>query len=152
MRRHLPQGGVVMMRVLIAPVAAALACLVSSGGAQIANYGKYPNWKGQWTVILAPGVGGQNVKFDPNKPWGPGQQAPLTPEYENVLEKSMADQAAGGLGNYPSAYCMAGGMPRMMSTGRFEYVVTPETTYILVDGDVDHTRRIFTDRRPWPTD
>ncbi|HEY7301923.1 MAG TPA: hypothetical protein VH684_28870 [Xanthobacteraceae bacterium] len=138
------------MRSQFATIAAALACLLSSGSAQTANHGNYPNWKGQWTVILVPGVGGQNVKCDPTKPWGFGQQAPLTPEYQKVLEASMADQAAGGVGNYPSAYCMAGGMPRMMSTGRFEYVITPETTYILVDGDVDHTRRIFTDGRPWP--
>jgi hypothetical protein len=126
-----------MVRSSTAMIGAALACSLSSGSAQITNHGKYPSWKGQWTVILAPGVGGQNVKFDPNKPWGPGQQAPLTPEYQKVLEESMADQVAGGVGNYPSAYCMAGGMPRMMSTGRFEYVITLETTYILVDGDVD---------------
>jgi hypothetical protein len=133
-------------------VGLAVALLIRSGSAQVANDGKYPNWKGQWTVILKPGVGGQNVRFDPNKPWGLGQEAPLTPEYQKVLEDSMADQAAGGLGNYPSARCLAGGMPRMMSTGRFEYVITPETTYILVDGDVDHTRRVFTDGRPWPAD
>jgi hypothetical protein len=138
------------MRSQVTTIAAALACFLSSGSAQIANHESYPNWKGQWTVIIALGVGGQAVKFDPNKPWGPGQQAPLTPEYEKVLQASMADQAAGGLGNYPSAHCMAGGMPRMMSTGRFEYVITPETAYILVDGDVDHIRRIFTDGRAWP--
>jgi hypothetical protein len=46
-----------------------------------------------------PSFGGQIIKFDPAKPWGPGQQAPLTPEYKKVLEDSMADQARGGLGN-----------------------------------------------------
>src|SRR5262245_20783917 len=39
---------------------------------------KYPNLKGQWTVIITPGLEGQAVKFDPTKPWGRGQQAPLT--------------------------------------------------------------------------
>jgi hypothetical protein len=32
-----------------------------------------------------------------------------------------------------------------------EYIVTPETTYILI-GYVDHHRRIFTDGRDWPAD
>jgi hypothetical protein len=110
---------------------------------------EYPNWKGQWTVILAPGMEGQTVKFDPTKPWGPGQDAPLTPEYQKVHADSMADQASGGLGNYPTATCHPGGMPRMMSVGEFEFVVTPETTYILISGE-DQDRRIFTDGRPWP--
>src|SRR4051812_40642967 len=49
---------------------------------------KYPNWKGQWSVILVPGLGGQAVKFDPTKPWGKGQEAPLTPEYQKIHEES----------------------------------------------------------------
>jgi hypothetical protein len=134
-------------RVVICTIAAALL----ASGAQAADDAKYPNFKGQWTVILKPGLEGQRVKFDPNKPWGRGQEAPLTPEYQKVHEASMADQAKGGLGNYPTATCHPGGMPRMMSTGEYEYVVTPETTYILIGGE-DHYRRIFTDGRPWPTE
>jgi hypothetical protein len=107
--------------------------------------------KGQWSVILTPGLGGQRVKLDPTKPWGRGQEAPLTAEYQKVHEESMADQANGGLGNYPTATCHPGGMPRMMSTGQYEYIVEPETTYILIGGE-DHYRRIFTDGRPWPAD
>ena len=63
----------------------------------------------------------------------------------------MADQAKGGLGNYPTARCLPGGMPRMMTFGDHEYVITPETTYILIGGE-DQFRRIFTDGRDWPTD
>ena len=66
---------------------------------------RYPNLHGQWTVIITPGLEGQAVKFDPTKPWGRGQQAPLTAEYQKVHEDSMADQAKGGLGNYPTATC-----------------------------------------------
>jgi hypothetical protein len=61
----------------------------------------------------------------------------------------MADQAKGGLGNYPTARCLPGGMPRMM-TAASEYVITPETTYILLGGGEDHIRRVFTDGRDWP--
>jgi len=43
------------------------------------------------------------------------------------------------------------GMPLMMIAFRpLEFVVTPETTYILIGGS-EHYRRIFTDGRPWPT-
>src|SRR5438094_4912248 len=61
----------------------------------------------------------------------------------------MADQKNGGLGNYPTAQCLPSGMPRMMTFGYHEYVITPETTYILLTGS-DHLRRIFTDGRDWP--
>jgi hypothetical protein len=67
------------------------------------------------------------------------------------LEASLADQAAGGLGNVPTARCLPAGMPHMMMAfGPQEYVITPETTYILINWD-DHDRRIFTDGRDWPT-
>lgn len=133
----------------IAALAVAAALNTAIDRARAADHAKYPDWSGQWTVILTPGLAGQRVKFDPTKPWGPGQGAPLTAEYQKVLENSMADQAKGGIGNYPSATCRAGGMPRMMSVGQFEYVVTPETTYVLLGGE-DHYRRIFTDGRDWP--
>jgi hypothetical protein len=122
----------------------------SLAGAQDAS--SYPDWKGQWYLVIIPGMDGQVVKFDPAKPWGRGQEAPLTPEYQKVHEDSMADQAKGGLGNYPTATCHVGGMPRMMSVpGQYEFIVEPATTYILM-GTEDHTfRRIFTDGRPWPT-
>jgi hypothetical protein len=132
----------------IAAVAAAL--MLTIGGAQ-ADDARYPNWKGQWSRLLIPGVGGQGA-FDQTRFWGRGQQAPLTPEYQKVWEDSMADQAKGGLGNYPPATCHPGGMPRMMYFGAQEYVISPDVTYLLVGGGVDQHRRIFTDGRAWPTD
>ena len=130
-------------------LALAIGLSISLPAARAFDESKYPDLKGQWVVILKPGLGGQRVKFDPNKPWGRGQDAPLTDEYKKIHEESMADQAKGGLGNYPTATCHPGGMPRMMSTGQFEYVISADTTYILTGGE-DHTRRIFTDGRPWP--
>src|SRR5579862_854653 len=126
-------------------LAFAAALMMTMSSARAAEEGKYPDWKGQW-ITNNPRFGGQAIKFDPTKAWGPAQQAPLTPEYQKVLEESMADQAKGGLGNYPSARCIPGGMPRMMASPVQEYVVTPETTYILTGGEM---RRIFTDGRDW---
>jgi hypothetical protein len=125
-----------------------LMTTVSSG--QAADDAKYPDWKGQWSRFIARGLPGQ-ASHDQTRPWGFGQQAPLTPEYAAVLEASLADQANGGLGNFPTARCFPAGMPHMMmGFGPQEYVITPETTYILIDWD-DHGRRIFTDGRDWPT-
>ena len=125
------------------------AAMTAAVTAQAADDAKYPNWKGQWAQILTPGVGGQNVRFDPTRAFGPAQGAPLTPEYQKVHAASMADQAQGGLGNYPTARCLPGGMPRMMTAAQ-EYVITPETTYIIIGGGEDHIRRVFTDGREFP--
>jgi hypothetical protein len=122
---------------------------MTTGDVQAADDGKYPtNWKGQWGRVVYRNVEVQGA-FVQTKPWGRGQEAPLTPEYQKVHEESMADQANGGLGNYPTATCRPSGMPRMMTFGFQEYVITPETTYILLTGS-DHLRRIFTDGRDWP--
>ena len=79
------------------------------------------------------------------------QDAPLTPEYKALLEASVADQASGGLGDTGDhARCSAAGMPWMMVAFRpLEFVISPETTYILI-ADFDPLRRIFTDGRAWP--
>ena len=113
---------------------------------------KYPDWKGQWRDMLPPGVGGQSVRFDQTKPFGRGQEAPLTEEYQKVHEASMADQAEGGLGNWPGWTCSPNGMPRMMAVAEFEYIIAPDTTYILIGSDQRYYRRIFTDGRPWPAE
>jgi hypothetical protein len=132
-------------------LALAAVLMSATSDAQAADTGKYPNWKGQWIAIVTQGLEGTQFKFDPTKSRGLGQ-APLTPEYQKVLADSMADQAKGGLGNYPTAVCLPGGMPRMMATATQEYIVTPDTTYILLGGSEDPLRRIYTDGRDWPQD
>jgi uncharacterized protein (DUF2147 family) len=84
---------------ITAMLALAVALTMSAGGAQASDDALYPNWKGQWTRVIIPG-GGQGA-FDPTKPWGPGQQAPLTQEYQKVLQASMVDQATPELSSAP---------------------------------------------------
>ena len=110
---------------------------LTAGVARAADEAKYPTWKGQWNAIVTPGLVGAQFKFDPTKDRGLGQQAPLTDEYRKVHADSMAEQANGGLGNYPTARCLPGGMPRMMASQTQEYVITPETTYILLSSSED---------------
>src|SRR5262245_25410756 len=71
-----------------------LALVATCSVAQAFDDTKYPDLWGQWIGVRIPGVGGQ-PGFDPTKPWGRGQQAPLTAEYQAVLETSLADQARG---------------------------------------------------------
>jgi len=129
--------------------AAALAASVAAADAQVVDYSKYPDLKGQWNRFIVPGLGGM-PSFDQTKPWGFGQEAPLTAESKAVEEASIADQANGGQGNFTGYACGAFGMPLMMEAFYpQEYIITPETTYILIN-NADHGRRIFTDGRDWP--
>jgi hypothetical protein len=132
--------------------AIAVAALLSSP-VQAFDDAKYPDFSGQWRAVRPPGVDGQSA-FDPTKPWGRGQQAPLTPEYQALLEASLADQAGGGQGNWPSGIrCMPAGMPASMNVyGEMEIVVLPETTYVLLNHNTEIKRRIYTDGRDWPAE
>ena len=142
---------------------AVIATGVMVSAVQAANDTRYPDWKGAWTRWFPPGAtfepnggftaGGQ-PSHDQTKPWGRGQEAPLTSEYQKIFEDSLADQANGGQGNFfdHAVRCMPGGMPLMtIAFGAMEFIVTPETTYIAPGGG-EPLRRIYTDGRDWPTD
>jgi hypothetical protein len=149
-----------MLHRSLAAAIAAGAFVMSAGGvmsasgalaADPASSAKYPDWKGGWARFIVPGLPGQ-PSFDQTKPWGRGQQAPLTPEYQKVHDDSVADQANGGEGNFfdHAVRCFPGGMPlNMIGFRPLEFVVTPKTTYVLVGG-AEHFRRIYTDGRDWP--
>ena len=134
----------------IGAIALVSALLASVGSAVAADPAQYPDLSGQWVGVRL-GVGGQPA-FDPTKPWGLGQQAPLTPAYQKVLEESLADQKNGGQGNWHTgALCLPPGMPGMMTVYQpMEIIVKPETTYILIDHGNEAHRRIYTDGRDWP--
>jgi hypothetical protein len=107
---------------------------------------KYPDLKGQWRVVGGP------MRFDTSRPWGPGQQAPLTPEYQALFEANVVDQEQGGQGLDRTYLCQSPGMPRItLGYGAMEFVVTPDTTYILIE-HIHDSRRIFTDGRDWPAE
>src|SRR5580693_1565816 len=153
-----------VLRTSISTIVVAVATVgMMAGAVQAADGAKYPEWKGAWTRWFPPGsvpepnggltAGGQ-PSHDQTKPWGRGQEAPLTPEYQRVFEESLADQATGGEGNFfdHGVRCMPGGMPLMtIAFGAMEFIVTPETTYIAPGGG-EPLRRIYTDGRDWPTD
>src|SRR4051812_50217825 len=71
----------------------ALAAMTLGGVAAAHDESKYPDWAGQWKRPR-----GLATQWDQTKPAGLGQQAPLKPKYQKMLEDSMADQANGGQG------------------------------------------------------
>src|ERR1700730_12171537 len=139
-------------RSLTGAIAGVALAMLPIGGVAASDDGKYPDWKGAWGRLGVRGLGGP-PSLDQTKPCGPGQAAPLTAEYQKILEASLADQANGGQGNFAGhALCSPAGMPFMMvATRPLAFIVTPDTTYVLVGGS-DHYRRIFTDGRDWPKD
>src|SRR5262252_5436121 len=107
-----------------AAVAAALCLALAS--AQAHDESKYPDWNGQWKRPR--GIGTQ---WDQSKPPGLAQQAPLTPEFQAVLEASIKDQATGGQGADTHVSCRTNGVPRIMTaTFPIAFVITPTVTYV----------------------
>jgi len=134
-------------RSLIGAAALAVALVTTSASAQVFDPSKYPDVMGQWK--RPPGIGNQ---WDTSKPPRRGQQAPLTPEYQAVLEANLADQALGGQGSDPTYVCIPDGMPRAMNViFPMEIVITPKTTFIMIEY-LTMLRRIFTDGRDFPKD
>ena len=80
------------MRDRHAIAAVLLVSALCASGAQAFDDATYPDLKGQWIRVSPPG----QPAFDPGKPRGWAQQAPLTPEYQAVFEANLADLAAGG--------------------------------------------------------
>src|ERR1700726_4379731 len=130
---------------LTAAMGLSIACVAAFDEA------KYPDWKGQWSRLQTlRDRTSPNPSFDPNKFQGLAQEAPLTPEYQAILEASLADQAAGGSGLDRDYVCFAAGMPRMMNVcSTMEIIVVPEVPPPLM-GFLNEPRRIFTDARGWP--
>jgi hypothetical protein len=140
MQRRGPIGTVVL--------AATVLCMPAA--TQAFDDALYPALTGQWTRAVVPGAV-DPPPFDPSRPPGRGQQAPLTPEYQAKFERTLADRAASGLGDVVSTTCLAPGLPMMMQAyAPMQVTVVPETTYILIDHIHDSHRRIFTDGRAWP--
>jgi len=125
-----------------AGAAALAALLLMSASAQAHDETKYPTLNGQWVRAH------QRSQWDPSKPRGLGQQAPLTPEYRAIFEANLAALRATTVD--PQLRCLPAGTPRMMIAYEpLEFIVTPSTIYIRTD-HLSETRRIHTDGRDWP--
>jgi hypothetical protein len=124
-------------------LALAAALILSIGAAQAFDETKYPNWKGQWVGVGA----APDSPWDPAKPAGAAQQAPLTPEYQAIFQASIKSAAEGGMGIDPSTRCIPAGVPRvMMAAWPMEIVITPSLTYLIFE-QFSTLRQVYTDGR-----
>jgi hypothetical protein len=131
-------------RCIIGAVALLTALGVATAPGFAHDEGKYPDLKGSWIRADR----GQATPWDPSKPPGRGQQAPLTPEYQAMYDAALARQAAGI--NLTS--CLPPGMPRSMIVPEpMELIVMPDTTYIMLTY-MSEFRRIYTDGRKFADD
>ena len=71
-------------RISICAVALAMALLTAPSGAEVVDFSKYPNFKGQWVRT-----------GNPNNWIALAGQPPLTPEYQKIWEGIQADLKAG---------------------------------------------------------
>jgi hypothetical protein len=125
-----------------------LALLAASSAPALAADIAYPDFQAQWRNPTANRGGNP---WDPDKPMGLAQQAPLTPEYQAIFEASVKAQKAGTQGNNLGSTCRLAGMPKMMNFSEpMEIVIRPAITYFIPVQDP--LRRIYTDGRDWPTD
>jgi hypothetical protein len=128
-------------------IGAMAAILMAFAAPAMAAEMMYPDLESQWRNPAA----AQGDPWDPAKPAGLRQQAPLIPEYQAIFETSLKDQAAGGRGNNYQTSCVLDGMPRIMSlTAPMEILIQPAYTILIFENAFP--RRIYTDGRKWPTD
>jgi len=125
---------------LIAALVTAAASITERASAH--DEQKYPALAGQWVRAH------QRSQWDPSKPRGLAQQAPLTPEYQAIFEANLAALRTTTVD--PQLRCLPSGVPRMMIAYEpLEFILTKDTVYIRAD-HLSETRRIYTDGRAWP--
>jgi hypothetical protein len=125
-------------------VALIVLAFVPAAGAPAAGLAEtYPDLESQWRNA------GQDDAWDPTKPAGLAQQAPLTPEYQAIFEASLKDQAAGGRFNNDRSSCVLDGMPRIMSLAApMEILIQPRLTFFIFQEAF--ARRVHTDGASMP--
>src|SRR5262245_62928357 len=130
-----------LMLARIAIGAATLVLGLPLTGALAQDTSKLPsNWEGQWGRMSRVGI------WDDSKPAGRGQQAPLTADYQKVLEENLKKQSEGKDFD-PKGNCVPPGMPRMMMIYQpMEIIIKPNVTYFLVES-TSPIRRVYTDGR-----
>ena len=64
-------------RILIVVIALAMLP-ITVAATRAHDESKYPDWRGEWRRVAVPSGFYRGVQYDPHKPAGPGQQAPLT--------------------------------------------------------------------------
>jgi hypothetical protein len=120
--------------------------------ARLEAYSKLPDWSGLWRLKGSPGL----LDVENGRTFTPGSRdhPPYKPDWEARYQTDLVRAEHQGDAIYPNPlvdshtlYCAAG-MPRIIGTPfDYEFVVTPEATWIIVEKE---TRHIYTDGRGFP--
>src|SRR5438105_14341734 len=121
-----------MLHRISGAIALAASMLLGFATAQAHDESKYPEWGGMWR--RPPGIG---IQWDETKRPGLAQQAPLRPEFQKVLEDSIAEQKTGGQGGDFRVRCISNGMPRLMTIVRqHEMFIMPWVTLVVFENNL----------------
>ena len=129
--------GTISLMALIGVLCAAL------NGAWALDKTRYPDWKGQWVRADSAEI----APWDSRKPWGLGQQPPLTPQDQAVFKANLMQLAAGVKASDRTAGCIPAAMPRL-TMAIDPIVIIPDTTDIMIETS-STPHRIVTDGRAW---
>ena len=123
-----------------------------NSSARLEAYSKLPDWSGLWRLKGSPGL----LDVENGRSFTPGNRdhPPYKPDWEARYQTDLVRAEHQGDASYPNPlvdshtlYCAAG-MPRIIGTPfDYEFVVTPEATWIIVEKE---TRHIYTDGRGFP--
>ena len=148
-------------RIAIAVGVLSLVSISSSFGQQAVNspariekFSKLPEWTGIWRLKGSPAL----LDVEDGKSFVPGTRdhPPYKPDWEARYQVDLVRAEHQGDASYPNplvdthtVFCAAG-MPHIIGTPfDYEFIVTPEKTWIVVDKE---TRHIYTDGRGFPPD
>jgi hypothetical protein len=115
-------------------------------------FSKLPDWSGLWRLKGSPAL----LDVENGRSFTPGNRdhPPYKPDWETKYQVDLVRAEHQGDASYPNPlvdshtlYCAAG-MPRIIGTPfDYEFVVTPEATWIIVEKE---TRHVYTDGRGFP--
>lgn len=130
----------------------ALAQTTANSAARIETFSKLPDWSGLWRLKGSPGL----LDVENGRSFVPGNRdhPPYNPEWEAKYQSDLVRAEHQGDASFQNPlvdshtlYCAAG-MPRLIGTPfDYEFVVTPEVTWIIIEKE---TRHIYTDGRKFP--
>jgi hypothetical protein len=129
-----------------------VAQTIANPPARLEAFSKLPDWSGLWRIKGSPAL----LDVENGRSFTPGNRdhPPYKPEWETKYQVDLVRAEHQGDASYPNPlvdshtlYCAAG-MPRIIGTPfDYEFVVTPEATWIIVEKE---TRHIYTDGRGFP--
>jgi len=130
----------------------AIAQTTANSPARLATFSTLPDWSGVWRVKGSPAL----LDVENGRSYTPGlrDHPPYKPDWEAKYQVDLVRAEHQGDADYPNplvdthtVFCAAG-MPHIIGTPfDYEFIVTPEATWIIVDKE---TRHIYTDGRKFP--